>query len=241
MKKINGFDIGLVLVIAAIFLLFRFANARNNQQEIENIKVKFTSTENNFLTQQMVNNLLKQNFSNPSVIAREALDLRDSEHKLDINSWVAHSEVYVDISGQLNAEVEQKTPLARVMMDGMSYYLGSKGDTIPLSSNFSARVPLINGVLKAEYKQDFMRVLQAITKDEMMKEMITGVKINPDQSLHLTSRAHDATIEFGKMTEIEKKITNYKVFMHHIKNDTMMQQYKNINLRFTEQVICTKQ
>lgn len=240
MKKISGFDIGLLLIFVSMFLLFRFANARSNQQEIRDIKVNFVGNENHFLTQEMVNNLLKQNFTNPSVIAREALDLRDWEEKLDINKWIASSEVYVDISGVLHAEIEQKKALARVVTNGMPYYISMEGDTMPLSNNFSARVPLVNGMLEEKNKEVFLQVLQAIQSDDFLKEAITGVQINPDQTLHLTSRAHDAGIEFGKMKEIDRKMTNYKAFMHHVKNDTIMPQYKSINLRFTEQVICTK-
>lgn len=241
MKKINGFDVGLLLVLVSLVMLFRFANASNSQQEIRDVKVKFVGNENHFLTQEMVNNLLKQNFSNPSVIAREALDLRDWEQKLDINKWIARSEVYVDISGNLHAEVEQKKALARVINNGMSYYISTEGDTMPLSAGFSARVPLVNGVLNEKNQQKFVEVLKKITEDDFMKEMITGIRINPDQTLNLTSRAHDADIEFGHMKEIDRKLTNYKIFMHYAENDTIMQNYKNINLRFTEQVICTKQ
>jgi len=241
MKKINGFDIGLLLVMFSIFFLFRFANARNDRQEIQDIQVKFIGNENHFLTQEMVNNLLKQNFANPSVINREALNLKDYERKLDINRWVAHSEVYVDISGNLHAEVEQKKALARVIDNGMSYYVSMEGDTMPLSANFSPRVPLVTGILDENNHQDFIELLRKITEDEFLKEMITGIQINPDQTLNLTSRAHRAKIEFGQMKEMDRKLTNYKVFMHYAKNDSIMQQYKNINLRFTKRVICTKQ
>ena len=241
MKKINGFDIGLLLVLLSMFLLFRFANARNSQQPIQNIEVKFIGNENHFLTQEMVNNLLKQNLPSPSVIEREALNLKDYERNLDINKWIAHSEVYVDISGKLHAEVEQKNALARVIGNGMSYYISTEGDTMPLSANFSPRVPLVTGILNENKRQDFIELLRKITQDEFLKEMITGIQINADQTLNMTSRAHQAKIEFGQMKEMDRKLTNYKVFMHYAENDSIMQKYKNINLRFTEQVICTKQ
>src|SRR5690606_35239395 len=241
MKKINGFDIGLLLVMFSIFFLFRFANARNDRQEIQDIQVKFIGNENHFLTQEMVNNLLKQNFANPSVINREALNLKDYERKLDINRWVAHSEVYVDISGNLHAEVEQKKALARVIDNGMSYYVSMEGDTMPLSANFSPRVPLVTGILDENNDQDFIELLRKITEDEFLKEMITGIQINPDQTLNLTSRAHRTKIEIRKKKDMERKLTNYKIFLLYKKNDTIIQQNKNINLRITKQVICTKQ
>ena len=87
---------------------------------------------------------------------------------------------------------------------------------------------------------EFIRMLHVIFEDDFLKKSITGIKINPDQSLNLTVREYDYNVEFGRLTEIEKKFNNYKAFLHYSKNDTIVPYYKNVNLRFTEQVICTK-
>ena len=47
-------------------------------------------------------------------------------------------------------------------------------------------------------------------------------------------------IEFGKMINEEQKFKNYKAFFQKAVLDTMLDNYKKINLRFTHQVICTK-
>lgn len=240
LKKLNWFDLYLVLIIAVLLFLFNFAQKRNNQREIGPIKVEFLSNKNYFLTQEMVNNLLIQNLPRTSKIVKEDLDLNKLEQVLLKNQMIESSEVYVDINGTLHADVVQKTAIARVINNGEAYYLDSKGDTMSLSSHFSARVPVVVGELLPQNKKLFNDVLNRIYEDPFLKMSITGIKITPDQSLYFDVRDYKYSIEFGKMNEVERKFTNYKAFVHYMQKDTLMNQYSNVNLRFTEQVICTK-
>ncbi len=61
-KKINWFDVFLVFVIATLFALVAFANQRNNARYIEQIDVKLLSSNNHFITQEMVEKSIIQTF-----------------------------------------------------------------------------------------------------------------------------------------------------------------------------------
>lgn len=240
LKKINWFDVYLVLVFLALIGLFVFAQIRAKHRTVDQIEVKFLSNNNHFITQEMVNNLLIQNFPSTSNIYKEELDLNKLEHVLRKNEMIETAQVYFDVNGVLNAEVIQKTAIARVLTENGSYYIDKHGNGMPLSDHFSAHVPVIYGRILDRNRKEFVRMLNVIFEDEFLKKSITGIKINPDQSLNLTVREYDYNIEFGKLAELDKKFDNYKAFLHYSKNDTIVPYYKNVNLRFTEQVICTK-
>lgn len=240
LKKINWFDVYLVLSIFALIGLFVFAQSRSKQRTVDAIEVKFLSNNNHFITQEMVNNLLIQNFPNATNVFKDELDLNKLEQELQKNEMIASSQVYFDANGVLNAEVVQKTVIARVLTGNGSYYIDKQGGEMPLSDHFSAHVPVVLGKVSDRNRQEFIRMLNVIFEDDFLKKSITGIKINPDQSLSLTVREYDYNVEFGKLTEIDKKFENYKAFLHYSKNDTIVPYYKNVNLRFTEQVICTK-
>lgn len=240
LKKINWFDVYLVLSIFALIGLFVFAQSRSKQRTVDAIEVKFLSNNNHFITQEMVNNLLKQNFPNANNVFKDDLDLNKLEQELQKNEMIASSQVYFDANGVLNAEVVQKTAIARVLSGNGSYYIDTQGGRMPLSDHFSAHVPVVLGKVSDRNRQEFIRMLNVIFEDDFLKKSITGIKINPDQSLNLTVREYDYNVEFGRLTEVEKKFNNYKAFLHYSKNDTIVPYYKNVNLRFTEQVICTK-
>ena len=239
-KKINWFDVFLGLAIALMFSLLVFANNRNEVRTIEQIDVKLLSSNNHFITQEMIEKIIVQSFPNNSKITNSELDLENIENLLNKNEMIAHSEVFVDINGKLHAEVTQKTAVARVINGTETYYIDANGNKMPLSKNFSAHVPIVFGQIKLANKENFASLLNTIFNDEFLKTTITGIQINPDQSLIFTVRDYNYLVEFGHLKEIDRKLDNYKAFVHYSKNDTIIGYYKNVNLRFTEQVVCTK-
>ena len=56
----------------------------------------------------------------------------------------------------------------------------------------------------------------------------------------MTNRNFNYQIEFGKIINAEKKFKNYKAFFQKAILDSSLTKYKNINLKFTQQVVCTK-
>jgi cell division protein FtsQ len=56
----------------------------------------------------------------------------------------------------------------------------------------------------------------------------------------MTNRNFDYQIEFGKMINEKSKFKNYKAFFQKAILDSSLYKYKKINLRFTNQVVCTK-
>ena len=240
LKKLNWFDLYLVLIISVLIFLFNFSQKRNKQNEIQTIQIDFLSNNNHFITKEMVNNLLKQSFPKTSKVVKEDLDLNKLEQNLLNNQMIESSQVYVDIKGTLYADIIQKTAIAREISANTSSYIDYKGNSMPLSNHFSAHVPIVEGEILPQNKAVFTKILQQIHNDPFLKTSIAGIQILPDQSLKMIARDYNFTIEFGKMKEIDKKFNNYKAFVHYMQKDTLMDYYKNINLRFTEQVICTK-
>lgn len=239
-KKINITDVFLLLVVIAMVFLYHFSQARFLRRPVDQIEVKLTSVNNHFISQEMVNNLLKQSFKGASKVLVEDLDLKELEMELLQNEMIENAEVYLDVHGVLHAEVKQKTAIARVLDSQSSFYIDSKGGKMPLSKEFSAHVPVVVGKVSKEYKDNLTTLLEKIHTDEFLKTSITGIQISNDQSVKLTVRDYNYFIEFGKMTEIDKKFENYKAFVHYAQSDTLINKYTKVNLRFTEQVICTK-
>lgn len=168
------------------------------------------------------------------------LDLNKLERELQKHSMVAAAEVYTSIDGVLTADVVQKIAIARVVGDKESHYIDAQGNDMPLSQNYSARVPMVEGVVNNANRNKITTVLQAIAKDEFLTKSITGIVVQPDQTLVMKSRNHNFDILFGRSSEVERKFANYKAFLHYASKDTLIETYKTINLKFTQQVVCTK-
>jgi cell division protein FtsQ len=240
MRRINWHSVRLVLVILMMIFLYSFSSKRNSERKINKIEIKFESNENMFLTHQMVNNLLIQNLGGSSRIQKDKVDLNTLENTLNHHEMIEKAEVFSTIDGFLNTRITQKTPILRVISDDDSYYLDKKGDRISLSTNFSARVPLVVGEISKEKRKSYLNLFNEINNDNFLSKNITGAQIMPSGNVVLTNRSFDFKIAFGKPINVKKKLKNYKAFFHHAIKDTLIKDYKEINLMFTQQVVCKK-
>ena len=111
---------------------------------------------------------------------------------------------------------------------------------MPLSDNYTARVPLLSGEITVVKKEKLSEVLRMIDEDEFLKKNIIGVQVLPNGSLIMANRNYDFQIDFGRTINIDKKFKNYKAFFQKAVLDSTLTKYKTINLKFTKQVVCIK-
>ena len=240
MKILTWTNIRLLLILGLAGFLYAFAHVRNGQRTLKKTEVVFVGENANFVRQETVNKLLIENKTDLRSIRLEQLNLDKLESSVNQNPMIEKSEVYVSVDGVLRAEVIPRTPVARYFGESRSFYIDQTGKEMPLSDNHTARVPLVVGSLTKKMLPRLTQVLKQIHKDDFLKKNIVGVKVLDDESLELTSRNFNYTIEFGKMIRIDRKFKNYKAFYQKAVLDSTINRYKRINLRFTKQVVCTR-
>jgi len=240
MKRFNWITIRLVLMFGLVIVLFSFTSNRNENRKLTKTKVVFVGENASFLKQETVNKLLIENNADASAIRKDKLDLNKLEKAVSSNQMVEESEVFVTIDGVLKAVVKQKTPIVRVFDGKRSFYIDYKGNTMPLSANFTARVPLVLGVIRKQNSEALAELFRKIYVDEFLKKNIIAIQIMPNGSLKMLNRNFDYQIDFGGAKNVDAKFQNYKAFFQKAVVDSSLYKYKKIDLRFTQQVICTK-
>lgn len=240
MRFLKWTTIRLVLMFALVIFLYSFTSNRNLHRKLKKIEVVFVGERDNFIKQESVNKLLIENKNDVRSIAKEDLNLNKLENSINKHPMVEKSQVFVSVDGVLKAVVKQKTPIARVFDEQGSFYIDYEGNTMPLSDINTARVPLISGDITENNKKKLSEVLKMIYDDDFLKKNIIGVQVLSDDDIIMTNRNYDYQIEFGKMVNEEKKFKNYKAFFQKAVLDSTLNKYKKINLRFTQQVVCTK-
>ena len=240
MKRFNWITIRLVLMFGLVIVLFSFTSNRNENRKLTKTKVVFVGENASFLKQETVNKLLIENNADASAIRKDKLDLNKLEKAVSSNQMVEESEVFVTIDGVLKAVVKQKTPIVRVFDGKRSFYIDYKGNTMPLSANFTARVPLVLGVIRKQNSEALAELFRKIYDDEFLKKNIIAIQIMHNGSLKMLNRNFDYQIDFGGAKNVDAKFQNYKAFFQKAVVDSSLYKYKKIDLRFTQQVICTK-
>jgi cell division protein FtsQ len=227
-------------MFALVVFLYSFTSIRNSQRRLKKSEVVFVGGNVGFVEQKTVNKLLIENNNDVRTIAKSDLNLNKLENSINKHPMVEKSEVFVSVDGVLKAVVKQKTPIARVFDDFGSFYIDYEGNKMPLSDINTARVPIISGEITDKNKKKLSEILKMIYDDEFLKKNIIGVQVLTGDDLMMTNRNFDYQIEFGKMINEKKKFKNYKAFFQKAILDSTLYKYKRINLRFTQQVVCTK-
>lgn len=239
MKKIDWNSVLLVFMLAAVVFLFSFTSKRNEGRKLKATAIEFTGSEN-FITHENVNKLLIQNYDTVTDIQKDKLDLGSVEERLSKNPMIEKAEVFTTVDGKLKVVIQQKKPIARVYEGDRSYYIDYKGNKMPLSDNYTARVPLVTGEIDKIEKEKLHKLLQYIYNDDFLKKNIIGLEVRPTGGIKMMNRNYDYEIMFGRVVNMEKKFNNYKAFFQNAVKDTLIENYKAINLKFTQQVVCTK-
>ncbi|MGL2966586.1 cell division protein FtsQ/DivIB [Flavobacterium sp. XGLA_31] len=240
MKILTWTNIRLVLMIALVIFLYSFASFRNEHRKIKKTEVIFVGENKLFLKAETVNKLLIEKNRDLKTLNKVDLDLNKLEKSVNQQDMIQKADVFVSVDGVLKAVVQQKTPIGRVFDETGSFYIDSEGNSMPLSENYTARVPLISGEINVVKKEKLSEVLRTIDRDEFLKKNIIGVQVLPNGSLMMANRNYDYRIDFGRTINIDRKFKNYKAFFQKAVLDSTLDKYRVINLKFTKQVVCIK-
>jgi len=241
LNKIKWSDVRILLICGLLFFLYSFTNKRCNEREVENINVVFKESEEHFVTAEEIRNLVKNKFPKISKITRSVLDLNNLEKNVLKNELIRNADVYLTVDNKIIVDIWQKKAIGRVVDGNKNYYLDEFGKKMPLSVNYSDRVPMVQGTVNGSNEREIKEILELICRDEFLREDISGIVIEPRGTLMLISRTNRFDILFGGFEEKEVKLQNYKAFVQYlVREDVEHDIYKYINLKFTKQVVCTK-
>ncbi len=237
--RVNFKYIKATILLLLIVFLFAFSSHRNSNEYASDVVVNFIGDENLYVTQETVNKLLIQNEQQVTSIPKDILDLNGLETALKSNAMIKTAEVYLTVNGEVRADVVQKKPIARVSTNA-SYYIDDDGQFMPLSSNRSARVPLVTGTVLKNNLYAVYKIAQEIDTDEFLKKHIVEIHQDQNENISLKMRVFDFWIYIGDLQHLDKKFNNLKAFYQQAKKDNTLTKYSKVNLQFEDQVVCTK-
>jgi cell division protein FtsQ len=222
-----------------VAFLFAFTNERNGLRKLTATEILFVGEDKLFITEATVSKLLIQNQGPVTEQTKEIIDLNQLENALISNPMIKEAEVFMSLNGRLSVEIEQKRPIARVSTNA-SYYIDDEGGYMPLSSNFSARVPLVTGNVERNDLETVYGFAKVVDEDEFLKKHVIEITQNRDKTIDFKIRKSSFKVHLGSLKMLDKKINNFKAFYQKALKDNILDTYKIVNLKFDKQVICTK-
>jgi len=235
--------IKFMLLLGLVVFLYGFALKRNAVKKKDNIDIVFENGENLFISYEMVNKLLIQNLEIVKNESKENINLNNIELFLQNNEMIENAEIFLTLSGDLGAIIKQRTPVLRVSNNLESYYYDELGEKMPLSDNYSARVPITTSDLNKSNCIEIICLANKIYDDEFLRKQIIGIdQITGERSnqFELRTRMGNQKIVFGDIKRMNEKIIKLKVFYQKMMSDSIINSYKSIDLKFNGQVVCEK-
>jgi len=269
MKKINFRKILVIVLwiigLSGLLASLSFANGKEKNVVAENLYVSVNNTEvNTFIDEEDVKEFFKDRNDSILNTSLKNIDVNGLEKALNSHPAVENADIAVDVNGDVNIDVTQRTPLVRVMnMDGESYYIDDKSKLMPLSDKYTARVLIATGYIiepfasryqfpvttiakhevfsKVSVLDDIYNISVYIAKDSVLASLIHQINVTPDKELELYPSIGNHKIIFGEAKDFEKKFEKLKMFYTEGLNKTDgWNKYSTINIKYKNQVVCTK-
>jgi len=219
--------------------LFAFSTKKNDKRLVSSPEINFNGEDNLFITHETVSKLLIVNQGGAKNVPKETIDLNLLESALNSNPMIKSAQVFVDINGRLVADVEQKKPIARVE-HSVSFYIDDVGNYMPLSTNYTARVPLVTGDVSKNDLQNVYEMAMKVKDDAFLSKHVTSIHQHKDKSISLRLRQCSFEVYVGGLEKLDKKINNLKAFYKKAFKEKILNNYSKVNLQFDSQVVCTK-
>lgn len=253
-----------VLGVAGTFVLFAAAISTSKDARLASIEVRIDySGENYFLTEDDVLNKVQDMGYTTANTFLDTINPSRIEAELESHPFIEDAEVYKELNAALNVEVTMRKPILRIFNTrDESLYLDEHGVFMPLSSSYSARTPVASGNIQLNLEKfegvnihklhelsddpqieliyELFILAKSIQKDQFWKAQFNQYYINRDQEIEVIPRVGDHIILMGNAEDLEKKLNKLMMFYREGLNKTGWNEYKTINLKYANQVVCTK-
>ena len=228
----------ILLVLSLIFSIgvLYASNLKNNSRIINKIHVKIIPNSSYFISVDSIQNSINKYI----LTSKDSISLSKIELEIDKNTYVEKSEVYIGMGQELNVDIKQKEPIARMITVDSVFYLDKNSNFMSLSKLKSSNVPLIFGFSEYSDLKYLTEISLMIKNDEFLNKNISQIFIKDDQKIDLKIRGNNTIIEFGNNNRLKNKIQNLKAFYNRAISKNEIDKYKKINLRFENQVVVVK-
>lgn len=237
MKRVLKLFKWLTLLICVISI-FSFTNntSKNQLIKLNNIHI---STEDFIDKDGLISYMQEKNilFDN---INKNLFDLIKLEEVLEDHPFVKNTEVYINQLGDLTINVENRSPLIRVITELDNYYLDCDMKKMPISLNHTERVLVVTGDVEQINYNDFLSFITIIKNNDFWNSQITQIHFTEDNEMILIPRVGDHKVYFGKLDFMHEKLTNLYEFYLKIMPVKGWQTYSQISLKFNNQIVCKK-
>lgn len=241
-------------VLAIVGVVFGFSVAEQRSATCRELKVSVEHMSGHYFIDEAAISRRIFDLGHPIIgIALDSLRLDQMRRSILEFPSVKDADVYTTVDGTLRVNVSQRKPYFRVVStSGTGFYIDTDGRPMPLSTKYSARVPVVVGDFNVDlrnrdaiYTPDArmlatLELLHYLHEDEFWLAQTEHIIVNQRSEFELVPRVGSARIVLGTSTDLEGKFLRLKAFYIEMAHKNNLNKYKRINVKYRDQVVCER-
>lgn len=258
MKKIFKL-LGAVLAVAAVFVLLGFVSGKRSAAPCESVEVVLSGYPAAvLLNEDDIRIEIQRLMETPVGLPMRNINVGELESLIKDIPHVRDVSVYKTIDKRLVVEVTERKPIARLIdKSGRSALLDSQGHLIPLPRHEPIRLPVTTGEFEISAEdisqrilitdstaspalQEIQKFVSTVVADEFWSAQLQQTYLDKHGDFHAIPRVGNHEIIFGPATDLKSKLNTLRIFYREGMNGATWNKYSKINLKYKDQIVCTK-
>ena len=170
--------------------------------------------------------------------------------------WVMNVDANINLRTYMDIEIVECDPVMRIYnKQGKSVYLDKDGNIFPIgqnhvphllvgSGNVNFSVDDLGNVNDSVYYKtdlpDLFTIMNEVLLDDYASRCIKQVFVDRNKNYIFSLNNTDIIVIFGDVNNIKEKLSKMRHFFDKMQGNPEIDNYKEINLNFLNQVVCTK-
>ncbi len=250
--------------IVSVFLLLTalaFVEHKNARTIIDDVDVMISgSHEAQFISAQEIRQDLLNRGASLVGATLPDIDLIGLEDQLKAIPSVKDAVVYHTMDGILHADIEQRNPVVRLIdADDRGFYVDQEGWSMPLSTEYTPSVLIVksarsepyvgqgvqhvlddDSTMSVSFADESYRIAKVISADPFWKHMIDHAVVDSKGQFILVPRVGGHRIRIGDHDKLANDLAKLRTFYKEGIDQSGWRRYSTIDLRFADQIVCTK-
>ena len=240
-----------LLTALLLLLLISFTTISRSERPCLALKADIYPRDLSFLDDPSVLELVDRHSRRPLLgQSTFRLNIQEIEARLSAHEWVEKAEVYRMHNGDIRIAMHQKEPLARLIYsDQKEQYLTEKGELIPLSDHFTARVLILrlpypmrqaqSGWQRPDHpRYSLWETLLLIRSDDFWRAQIAECLLDKKNELKMYTQLSRQLVFFGQPVRVQEKLNKLYIFYRRVLPQKGWNRYRKVDLRFAHQIVC---
>jgi len=248
--------IGVVCVVCSVLILLGFVGSMRSSALCRDVMIENrTEYDVRLVNEESV--LAAITAVEKSVLEKpmNQIDTRSIELAVVNLPYIKSATAYKTIDKKVVVELEERKLIARLIDEnGVSAFLDAQGFVLPKRRAVTLRLPVISGKFKLDTEklvkgynsagnaslESIYKYAELVVQSDFWKAQLQQTFFDSNGNFIATPQVGNHEIQFGNIEGIENKLKKLAMFYEQGMNEARWNKYKTINLKYEDQIVCTK-